>query len=162
MNQDTVKLLQQQKLAREEELERVCHLEEKMEAEMKELARRTSTMRSEMEQHNLDALKEEFAAKRECLAEECEGFEQRLNHLNNMMGQLRDEYDEQMKSCGHDKCLSFEDNNKKLLQEISAIRELHNKVTNDNTTSFAGRKSECLELLQNLNAMILKRNEECN
>eukprot|EP00984_Skeletonema_dohrnii_P020526 scaffold10013_cov79-Skeletonema_dohrnii-CCMP3373.AAC.30 len=160
INQDTVNRLQQQKLARMEELDRVSHLEERMEAEMKELARRTNQMTSEMEKFDMDALKVDSAARREDLAERCECFEQRLNHINATMSKLRVAYDEQMKRCGGENWVSFEENNMNLQQSMRAVCELQNKVNKDNMHSYSGTKSECLELVQKLNSMILKCNEE--
>ena len=158
MNQDTVKRLEQQKLARVNDLERVQHLQEKMEAEMEELARRSKKMKSEMEQHDVDALQEDSVAQREALAERCAGFEQRLNHLNEMMRKLQVKYDEQMSSCGDENWVSLNENNMRLQQALSSVRELQNKVNNDH--SYLHTKAECLELLQSLNTMILRRNEE--
>ena len=160
INQDTVNRLQQQKLARMEELNRVSHLEERMEAEMKELARRTNQMTSEMEQFDMDALKVDSAARREDLAERCECFEQRLNHINATMSKLRVAYDEQMKRCGGENWVSFEENNMNLQQSMRAVCELHDKMNKDNMPSYSGTKSECLELVQKLNSMILRCNEE--
>lgn len=158
MNQDTVKRLEQQKLARIDELERVQHLQEKMEAEMEELARRSKQMKSEMEQHDIDALKADSAAQREALAERCITFEERLNHLDGMMKKLQVKYDEQMSSCGDDNWPTFNENNMRLQQALSSVRELRNKMSGDN--SYNDTKAECLELLQSLNTMILRRNEE--
>ena len=147
--------MQRQKLARIEELQRIGQLEERMEAEMKELARRTDKMTSEMGQLDMDALKDDAAARREDLAERCESFEQRLNYLNGLMSKLRGEYEEQRKRCRGMEWASFEENNMKLQQLMRAVFELNN----DKMTSYSETKSECLELVQMINAMILKSNE---
>ena len=70
INRATVKSLQQQKVAQMEELERARTLEERMDEEMQELAKRTCEMREEMEQYeDLSSLKEDSAAMREELAD---------------------------------------------------------------------------------------------
>lgn len=147
--------MQQQKLARMEELERIGQLEERMEAEMEELARRTNKMTSEMGQFDMDILKDDAAARREDLAERCECFEQRLNHLNGLMSKLREEYEEQRKRCGGMEWPSFEQNNMKLQQLMRVVFELND----DKMTSYSETKTECLELVQTINTMILKSNE---
>jgi hypothetical protein len=50
-------------------------LEERMGVEMNELAKRTNKMTSEMEQYDVDALRKDFAARREDLANRCEHLE---------------------------------------------------------------------------------------
>jgi uncharacterized membrane protein YccC len=160
INQDTVKRLQQQKLARMEELERVRQLEERMEAEMKELTKRANKMTSEMEQYDVDALREDSAARREDLANRCEHLEQQLNRLNGKMSKLRVDYEEQMKSRGGGgKWVSFEENNMNLQRLMRAVRGLQDKV-NHNSMTYTERKIECLQLVQTLNSIILKCNEE--
>ena len=155
-NQDTVILLQKQKAARVEELQRISQLEERMEAEMKELARRTNKMKSEMEQFDMDGLKDDAEARREDLAERCESFEQRLNHLNGVMSKLRVEYEEKMSSSGEEEeWVSFEEISTKLQQSMRAVLELQD----NKKTPYSASKSECLELVQKLNSMILKCNE---
>lgn len=147
--------MQQQKLSRMEELQRISQLEDRMEAEMKELTRRTNKMTSEMRQFDIDTLKDDAAARREDLAERCDCFEQRLNHLNGMLSKLKEEYEEQRKRYGGMEWASFEENNMKLQQLMRAVFELNN----DKMTSYSETKSECLELVQMINAMILKSNE---
>ncbi len=147
--------MQRQKLARMEELQRIGQLEERMEAEMKELARRTDKMTSEMGQLDMDALKDDAATRREDLAERCESFEQRLNHLNGLMSKLREEYEEQRKRCKGMEWASFEENNMKLQQLMRAVFDLNN----DKMASYSETKSECLELVQQINTMILRSNE---
>jgi hypothetical protein len=160
INQDTIKRLQQQKLARMEELERVRHLEKRMEAEMNELAKCTKKMKIEMKQYDLDALREDSAARREDLADRCDELEQRQNRLNGMMSNLRVDYEDQMKSSGGGgKWVSFDENNTKLQRLVRAVRELQDKMNHNNVT-YSERKTECLQLVQTLNSMILKRNEE--
>ena len=156
INQDTVNRLQKQKLARIQELQRISQLEERMEAEMKELTRRTNEMTNEMRQlFDVDTLKDDAAARREDLAERCECFEQRLNHLNGMMNKLREEYEEQRKRCGGIEWVSFEENNLKLQQLMRDVFELNK----DKMTPYSDTKIECLELVKMINTMILKRNE---
>ena len=131
-----------------EELQRISQLEEKMDAEMKELARRMNKMKSEMEQfENVDALKDDAEARREDLAERCEGFEQRLHHLNRVMDKLRVEYEKS--SCGEKEWASLQ-------QSMRAVLELKD----NKKTPYSTSKAECLELVQMLNTMILQCNEE--
>lgn len=103
----------------------------------------------------MDVLKDDAAARREELAERCECFEQRLNHLNGLMSKLREEYEEQRKRCGGMEWGTFEENNTKLQQLMRAVFELNN----DKMTSYSETKSECLELVQKINKMILRSNE---
>lgn len=147
-NQDTVNRLQKQKLAHMEELQRISQLEKKMDAEMEELARRMNKMKSEMEQSfDVAALKDDAGARREDLAERCEGFEQRLNHLNGVMDKLRVEYEES--SCGEKEWASLQ----QLMRAVLELKE-------NKKTPYAASKAECLELVQMLNTMILQCNEE--
>ena len=156
-NQDTVNRLQKQKVARMEELQRISQLEERIEAEMKELARRTNKRKSEMEQFDMNGLKDDAEARREDLTEKCECFEQRLKHLNGVKRKLRVEYEEKMSSCGEkEEWASFEETITKLQQSMRAVLELRD----NKKTPYYASKTECLELVQKLNSMILKRSEE--
>jgi transcription elongation GreA/GreB family factor len=113
-----------------------------------------------MKQYDLDALREDSAARREDLADRCDELEQRQNRLNGMMSNLRVDYEDQMKSSGGGgKWVSFEENNTKLQRLVRAVRELQDKMNHNNVT-YSERKTECLQLVQTLNSMILKRNEE--